>query len=1443
MGTTFSSGNAAAQGNLQESWERRMEHGLEMSSGLGSQGDLQGLTESEKKSLWKLKNTTASEARKQFEHALRGSNLFKQANRELVTELFDEAVPIFVKKDQVILEKGAVGQVMFIVVKGAVSAHKNSDLSHYRLRQLKDSGDMIKQFQSFIKGPEYSSSDDEQNDLDSDNDFDDSGDIEESETESDGPGHGSPKDSSEYPESIASSVSSLSNLKRRLSRRRSEMLNVQVKGTDDTPSNNVANARAQSSVEHDRSRTPEKVVDSSQSQHKTRLERNRTLRGLFSRRRIDTSESRSLDDNKHARQTLSTVGTGVSNATSLSSSEPRETFTSGSSRSDLIDAIETVEDKEYGHVGHLIRGTTRMQKSLGPGRAFGTHCVLVNTPHSWTVSAKRDTLLLAIHRVQFQEVTQRVSQRSRLREDEKEREGWLLRFPFLAQLKPESLSQLAKEITSCSFAPGEVVCGYGEPLEGMYVVMTGTLAFRSTNGEEVRWFHQGDCVGRGIFMLASDKLMARCRAASLESGLEIAVSGEDHVECIFLEWKRLVQRSSNYPSLNPFFASGSIKSLITGDDRKAGKALAQQQLQLQLQEHKLTQSKASSNKDAVQTENQAETSLIEIGAEVSINLARDALQSCPLFALLDMNEISDLAESFELCIFDDDDEIFSEGDALDDDQAIYLILHGVVELSGLVLPFWEFAQTAVLAELNERNLRNDSRWSTNSYSPLRRGLSQQSLSPDSIDAVTFAPPGVVGRTKDQVLLLDGDTFGEECLERGSRGVHSTSCKALGAVVCARIPKDLLERVGVLEKVQRVYLGAYQPPTSEINRRKSSTSSAGKRPAWRRLAAMSLAESFSMSDNFLLLHDLLEFEPGEDGTMQARRRSLMRTINRENLKVVSRLHETRTTNVFLALHAPTIQLCVVKSTNVERANEDGMGRFVLTEQTILSQVESPFIIKLLSAWNESPSTLVALEPALAGSLEHRLTVLPKGMRNQFGGMPFHICRFFAAGILMGLKHLYELRIVHRDIKTVNILVDHHGYPKLADFGVSKALDHRTSRTATFVGSPRFMAPEQAALASGNSSGYGIGVDWWAFGCVLYKIATGEDCFSISRPRRAQNSSGAQRNTSTDSFDSILGSIMSFGEKHRSKSGLSPYEALTARRNDRHLKYFCDGALKMISTDEARVWRIYGEFVAALLHPDAKLRLGANHWGPRSAQYHPLFLEIPENDIEPCNFDALFSRHIPAPWVPRREDLIVDVNQLRRMHKEIRLERRQKKSQGPSMQVVMEDDSDSPDEEDDKSDSESHSRSSKRLSGSAARGMNLLTATKKMQALSVATLHTVTSEVTEADQDDQAMADEERSPTIEEGVRHRLEIESNQLMGPSLRRKRQLREEMMLANRRRAKILELKRRTQMTGSIGAAVLYRVISAEEHHQGMLSQVVQDAIQAHASIASGDDKDYHSI
>jgi tetratricopeptide (TPR) repeat protein/predicted Ser/Thr protein kinase len=97
----------------------------------------------------------------------------------------------------------------------------------------------------------------------------------------------------------------------------------------------------------------------------------------------------------------------------------------------------------------------------------------------------------------------------------------------------------------------------------------------------------------------------------------------------------------------------------------------------------------------------------------------------------------------------------------------------------------------------------------------------------------------------------------------------------------------------------------------------------------------------------------------------------------------------------------------------------------------------------------------------------------------------------------VQYTHERGIIHRDLKPQNILVDGTGRPQITDFGLAKDVraDGMTTATGTVLGTPSYMAPEQA---EGATAEIGPAADVYSLGATLYHLLTGQPAFHSTKP---------------------------------------------------------------------------------------------------------------------------------------------------------------------------------------------------------------------------------------------------------------------------------------------------------------------------------------------------------
>ena len=150
---------------------------------------------------------------------------------------------------------------------------------------------------------------------------------------------------------------------------------------------------------------------------------------------------------------------------------------------------------------------------------------------------------------------------------------------------------------------------------------------------------------------------------------------------------------------------------------------------------------------------------------------------------------------------------------------------------------------------------------------------------------------------------------------------------------------------------------------------------------------------------------------------------------------------------------------------------------VVEASLLAKLDYIYICKYKDSYKESNSINIIMEYCENGDLG-------KYLKKQMG-RPLEeakIWKFFIE-MSLALHYLHSFRILHRDIKTINMFLGKDNIIKIGDLGVAKQLKQTCVMANTMVGTPYYLSPE---LCEDNP--YNQKTDIWSLGCVLYELCT-------------------------------------------------------------------------------------------------------------------------------------------------------------------------------------------------------------------------------------------------------------------------------------------------------------------------------------------------------------------
>jgi serine/threonine protein kinase len=207
------------------------------------------------------------------------------------------------------------------------------------------------------------------------------------------------------------------------------------------------------------------------------------------------------------------------------------------------------------------------------------------------------------------------------------------------------------------------------------------------------------------------------------------------------------------------------------------------------------------------------------------------------------------------------------------------------------------------------------------------------------------------------------------------------------------------------------------------------------------------------------------------------------ISLDHFVMIRRIGKGSFGQVLEVVHKRTRQVYAAKLLEKDKATGK-MLRYTMSERKVLSNIKHTYIVSLHYAFQTKTHLVLVLQYCPGGDLQD---LIKRAKRVQEP-----LARFYSAQVLLALGYLHGEKIVYRDLKPENVVLDERGNAMLTDFGLVKDGVHGPDCAKTFVGSLAFMAPEIL-----RRKPYGHPVDIYGLGVLLFALLTGAPPFYSSK----------------------------------------------------------------------------------------------------------------------------------------------------------------------------------------------------------------------------------------------------------------------------------------------------------------------------------------------------------
>ena len=289
--------------------------------------------------------------------------------------------------------------------------------------------------------------------------------------------------------------------------------------------------------------------------------------------------------------------------------------------------------------------------------------------------------------------------------------------------------------------------------------------------------------------------------------------------------------------------------------------------------------------------------------------------------------------------------------------------------------------------------------------------------------------------------------------------------------------------------------------------------------------------------------------------QKDKEQIQKIITLDDFEIIKLIGRGSFANVYLVKNKSNQKIYSMKKLNKPFLKRNKQEQHTINERILLSKMNNPFLVKLYCCFQDNEHLYFIMEFIQGGELFfhlHRETRFDDEKTS-----------FYIAELILALDFLHKNKVIYRDIKPENILLDVEGHIKLTDFGLSRMCCSKNEKVFTICGTPFYIAPEIL-----ENKGYNNSVDWWSLGCLMYEMLVGKPLFN---------------------FNNINININEYKKPLQLSTGFS---------------------------DEAK------DLITKLLDLDPKKRIGAGPNGVEDLKKHPYFKKIDWKELENKNVKAPF-----------------------------------------------------------------------------------------------------------------------------------------------------------------------------------------------------------------------------